>query len=153
MSRAEPPFDDLYREVILDHYRRPRNAGALEAPTHRAEGLNPLCGDEVTLELVVEGDAIRATAFRGRGCSISQSSASMMTERIRGTTVAETRRLMGLFEAQLTEDAEPDPALGDLEALHGVAQFPVRVKCALLCWKVLREALEPLEPIESVDDR
>ena len=153
MSRAEPPFDDLYREVILDHYRRPRNAGALEAPTHRAEGLNPLCGDEVTLELVVEGDAIRATAFRGRGCSISQSSASMMTERIRGTTVAETRRLMGLFEAQLTEDAEPDPALGDLEALHGVARFPVRVKCALLCWKVLREALEPLEPIESVDDR
>lgn len=153
MSRAEPPFDDLYREVILDHYRRPRNAGALEAPTHRAEGLNPLCGDEVALELVVEGDAIRATAFRGRGCSISQSSASMMTERIRGTTVAETRRLMGLFEAQLTEDAEPDPALGDLEALHGVARFPVRVKCALLCWKVLREALEPLEPVESVDDR
>lgn len=153
MSRAEPPFDDLYREVILDHYRRPRNAGALEAPTHRAEGLNPLCGDEVALELVVEGDAIRATAFQGRGCSISQSSASMMTERIRGTTVAETRRLMGLFEAQLTEDAEPDPALGDLEALHGVARFPVRVKCALLCWKVLREALEPLEPVETVDDR
>lgn len=141
MSRAEPLFDDLYREVILDHYRRPRNAGALDAPTHRAEGLNPLCGDEVALDLAVEGDVIGAAAFRGRGCSISQSSASMMTERILGATLAETRRLTELFEAQLTGEGEPDPALGDLEALSGVAQFPVRVKCALLCWKVLREAL------------
>lgn len=142
MSRAEPQFDELYREVILDHYRRPRNAGSLEAPTHQAEGLNPICGDEVQLDLTVEGDVICEMAFRGQGCSISQSSASMMTERIRGGTIAEARRVMQLFEAQLVESAEPDPALGDLEALQGVAKFPVRVKCALLCWKVLREALK-----------
>ncbi len=141
MLRAEPQFDDLYREVILDHYRRPRNEGSLEAPTHHAEGLNPVCGDEIQLDLVIEGDTIHKLAFRGQGCSISQSSASMMTERICGETIAEAARVMGLFEAQLVEAAEPDPALGDLEALQGVAQFPVRVKCALLCWKVLREAL------------
>ena len=142
MSRAEPQFDDLYREVILDHYRRPRNAGALAEPTHFAEGLNPVCGDEVQLDLNVEGDVICEMAFRGQGCSISQSSASMMTERVCGGTIAEARRVMQLFEAQLLESAEPDPALGDLEALQGVAKFPVRVKCALLCWKVLREALK-----------
>ena len=142
MSRAEPQFDELYREVILDHYRRPRNAGSLAAPTHQAEGANPLCGDEIELDVSIEGDVICEMAFRGQGCSISQSSASMMTERICGGTVAEAHRVMGLFEAQLVESAEPDPALGDLESLHGVAKFPVRVKCALLCWKVLREALQ-----------
>ncbi|MDE2668468.1 MAG: SUF system NifU family Fe-S cluster assembly protein [Chloroflexota bacterium] len=141
MSRAEPQFDELYREVILDHYRRPRNAGALEAPTHQAEGANPVCGDEIELDVAIEGDVICEMAFRGQGCSISQSSASMMTERICGGTIGEARKVMQLFEAQLVDAAEPDPALGDLEALQGVAQFPVRVKCALLCWKVLREAL------------
>ena len=141
MSRAAPPFDDLYREVILDHYRRPRNAGSLAAPTHRAEGANPVCGDEIALDLAVDGDVIGALAFRGRGCSISQSSASMMTERLCGETIGEARRVMNLFEAQLLDEADPDPALGDLEALQGVAKFPIRVKCALLCWKVLREAL------------
>lgn len=142
MSRAEPQFDELYREVILDHYRRPRNAGSLEAPTHQAEGANPVCGDEIELDVTIDGNVICEMAFRGQGCSISQSSASMMTERVCGATVAEARRVMQLFEAQLVESAEPDPALGDLEALQGVAQFPVRVKCALLCWKVLHEALE-----------
>ncbi len=142
MSRAEPPFDELFREVILDHYRRPRNAGGLACPTHRAEGSNPICGDEVQLDLAVEDGVISEVAFRGQGCSISQSSASMMTERIHGATIAETGRLLRLFEAQLVESADPDPALGDLEALHGVAKFPIRVKCALLCWKVLREALD-----------
>ena len=140
--RAEPQFDELYREVILDHYRRPRNAGSLAAPTHQAEGLNPVCGDEVRLDLSIEGDVICEMAFQGQGCSISQSSASMMTERVCGGTIAEARRVMQLFEAQLVDAAEPDPALGDLEALQGVAKFPVRVKCALLCWKVLREALK-----------
>lgn len=142
MSRAEPQFDELYREVILDHYRRPRNAGTLAAPTHQAEGANPVCGDEIELDVAIEGDVICEMAFRGQGCSISQSSASMMTERVCGGTVAEARRVMQLFEAQLVESAEPDPALGDLEALQGVAKFPVRVKCALLCWKVLHEALQ-----------
>ncbi len=142
MSRAEPQFDELYREVILDHYRRPRNAGALAAPTHQAEGANPICGDEIELDVTIEGDVICEMAFRGQGCSISQSSASMMTERVCGGTIADAHRVMQLFEAQLVESAEPDPLLGDLEALQGVAQFPVRVKCALLCWKVLREALQ-----------
>ena len=141
VSRAEPQFDELYREVILDHYRRPRNAGALAAPTHQAEGANPVCGDEIELDVTIEGDVICEVAFRGQGCSISQSSASMMTERVCGGTISEARRVMQLFEAQLVDAAEPDPALGDLEALQGVAKFPVRVKCALLCWKVLREAL------------
>jgi nitrogen fixation NifU-like protein len=148
MSRAEPQFDELYREVILDHYRRPRNAGALPAPTHQAEGANPVCGDEIELDVSVEGDVICEMAFRGQGCSISQSSASMMTERVCGGTIGEARKVMRLFEAQLVESAEPDPALGDLEALQGVAKFPVRVKCALLCWKVLREALK----IDEHDD-
>ncbi len=142
MSSAEPQFDELYREVILDHYRRPRNSGSLAAPTHQAEGLNPVCGDEVQLDLNIEGDVICEMAFRGQGCSISQSSASMMSERVCGGTVAEARHVMQLFEAQLVQSAEPDPGLGDLEALQGVAKFPVRVKCALLCWKVLREALK-----------
>ena len=142
VSRAEPQFDELYREVILDHYRRPRNAGSLAAPTHQAEGANPVCGDEIELDVAIEGDVICEMAFRGQGCSISQSSASMMTERVCGGTIEEAHRVMGLFEAQLVESAEPDPALGDLEALQGVAKFPVRVKCALLCWKVLREALQ-----------
>lgn len=142
VSRAEPQFDELYREVILDHYRRPRNAGALAAPTHQAEGANPICGDEIELDVTIEGDVICEMAFRGQGCSISQSSASMMTERVCGGTIADAHRVMQLFEAQLVESAEPDPLLGDLEALQGVAQFPVRVKCALLCWKVLREALQ-----------
>lgn len=142
MSIAEPQFDELYREVILDHYRRPRNAGALAAPTHQAEGANPICGDEIELDVAIEGDVICEMAFRGQGCSISQSSASMMTERVCGGTIADAHRVMQLFEAQLVESAEPDPLLGDLEALQGVAQFPVRVKCALLCWKVLREALQ-----------
>ena len=142
MSIAEPQFDELYREVILDHYRRPRNAGALAAPTHQAEGANPVCGDEIELDVAIEGDVICEMAFRGQGCSISQSSASMMTERVCGGTIADAHRVMQLFEAQLVESAEPDPLLGDLEALQGVAQFPVRVKCALLCWKVLREALQ-----------
>ena len=142
MPPAEPAFDELYREVILDHYRRPRNAGTLARPTHRAEGSNPLCGDEIQLDLAVEGGVISEAAFSGQGCSISQSSASMMTERLHGATIAETGRLLRLFEAQLVDSADPDPALGDLEALHGVAKFPVRIKCALLCWKVLREALD-----------
>ncbi|HCU99641.1 MAG: SUF system NifU family Fe-S cluster assembly protein [Dehalococcoidia bacterium] len=142
MSIAEPQFDELYREVILDHYRKPRNAGSLGSPTHFAEGANPVCGDEIQLDVSIEGDVICEMAFRGQGCSISQSSASMMTERICGGTIADAHRIMQLFEALLLESAEPDPALGDLEALQGVAKFPVRVKCALLSWKVLKEALE-----------
>lgn len=138
---VEPQFDELYRELILDHYRRPRNNGALESPNRHAEGVNPVCGDEITIDMVVDDDTVQEIAFRGIGCSISQSSASMMTERVKGRPPAEALRVGAHFKAMLN-GAAPDPDLGDLEALQGVAQFPVRVKCALLCWKVLEEGLQ-----------
>lgn len=137
----EPQFDDLYRELILDHYRRPRNHGPLPAPTHHAEGVNPVCGDEVRLDLRVEDGTLRELGFWGQGCSISQSSASMMTERLRGATLREAEEVAGKVRAMLVEGQPPDPSLRDLEALEGVAKLPVRVKCALLAWNVLREAL------------
>ncbi len=141
MSIAEPQFEELFREVILDHYRRPRNAGELAAPTHQAEGVNPVCGDEVTLHLEVVDDEVTDVAFSGQGCSISQSSTSMMTAQIRGMKIDQVNELIGHFEAQLMHGGDPHPALGDLESLQGVAKFPVRIKCALLGWKVLREGL------------
>ena len=141
MPIAEPQFDELFREVILDHYRRPRNAGELAAPTHQAEGVNPVCGDEVILHLEITEDEVTDVAFSGQGCSISQSSTSMMTAQVRGLKLAEVQDLIGYFEAQLLDGADPHPALGDLESLQGVAKFPVRIKCALLGWKVLREGL------------
>ena len=139
---TEPQFDDLFREVILDHYRRPRNFGELDERTHRLQGMNPVCGDEVTLDLRVENGAVTSIAFAGQGCSISQSSASMMTEAVQGASLDDALTLLGMFEAVLVDGAEPPPELGDLEALQGVANYPVRVKCALLCWKVLREGIE-----------
>jgi nitrogen fixation NifU-like protein len=137
----EPLFDDLYRELILDHYRRPRNRGELKRATQRVEGLNPVCGDEIKLDLLVGDGVIEDLAFRGQGCSISQSSASMLTERLKGRTIEEAERVIGKFRAMLMEGAEPDIELGDLEALEGVAKLPVRVKCALLSWNVLQEGL------------
>jgi nitrogen fixation protein NifU and related proteins len=137
----EPLFDDLYRELILDHYRRPRNRGELERATQRVEGLNPVCGDEIKLDLLVGDGVIEDLAFRGQGCSISQSSASMLTERLKGRTIEEAERVISKFRAMLMEGAEPDIELGDLEALEGVAKLPVRVKCALLSWNVLQEGL------------
>ncbi|MCK9517776.1 MAG: SUF system NifU family Fe-S cluster assembly protein [Dehalococcoidia bacterium] len=140
MPIPEPQFDDLYREIILDHYRRPRNRGELSAPTQQAEGMNPVCGDEIELDLRVTGETIEEIAFRGQGCSISQSSASLLTERVKGRDIAEAERVSAKFKAMMNGD-EPDIELGDLEALQGVAKFPVRVKCALLGWKVLEEGL------------
>jgi nitrogen fixation protein NifU and related proteins len=137
----EPLFDDLYRELILDHYRRPRNRGELDRATQRVEGLNPVCGDEIKLDLLVGDGVIEDLAFRGQGCSISQSSASMLTERLKGRTIEEAERVISKFRAMLMEGAEPDIELGDLEALEGVAKLPVRVKCALLSWNVLQEGL------------
>ena len=141
MSYPEPQFDELYRELILEHYRSPRNKGTLEGATHEAEGKNPVCGDEIQLHLTIHDDRIDDVAFEGAGCSISQSSASMMTEQIKGKTIEEAERVIDLFEAMLTEEAEPALEIGDLEALQGVAQFPVRVKCALLSWKVLERGI------------
>ncbi len=141
MPATEPLFDDLYRETLLEHYRAPRNRGHLESPTHHAEGLNPVCGDEIRLDLRMNGDLVAAIAFDGQGCSISQATASMMSVEVLDRPVAHARDIQQAFEAMLTANAEPSAILGDLEALQGVSKFPVRIKCALLPWKVLAESL------------
>jgi nitrogen fixation NifU-like protein len=142
-ARQEAELDDLYKEIILDHYRNPRHRGSLESPSATHEGLNPLCGDEVTVALLVDGDRISDVAYKGSGCSISQSSASMMTEAIEGKSLADVKRLSESFTAMMRGDENVDPeSLGDLEALSGVRKFPVRVKCATLAWHTLEEALE-----------
>ena len=142
-ARQEAELDELYREIILDHYRNPRHRGSLSSPSASHEGLNPLCGDEVTVELLVDGGRIADVAYNGSGCSISQSSASMMTEAISGKTLEEVKRLSGDFRSMMRGDDDVDPeSLGDLEALSGVRKFPVRVKCATLAWHTLEEALD-----------
>lgn len=142
---------ELYQEIILDHYRRPRNFGPLEAASHHAAGHNPLCGDQVKVFLAIdEDDRIRDAHFEGAGCAISTASASLMTEAVKGKSVAEARRLFERFRHLVTHPAgEADPAaageeedLGDLEALAGVRDLPVRIKCATLAWHTLKAALE-----------
>lgn len=143
-------LEDLYREVILDHYRNPRNRGHLEHPDAVAEGVNPLCGDEITIELDLEDGVVAGVAIDGQGCSISQSSASMMSEAIKGKTKAEIEELAHQFRAMMSLDGEgeleldperPGAVLGEMEALQGVRKYPVRIKCASLGWTVLQEAL------------
>ena len=143
-------LEELYREVILDHYRNPRNKGHLENPETSAEGVNPLCGDEISIELSFEGDNVAEVAVIGQGCSISQSSASMMTEAIKGKSRSEIADTVGKFRQMMSIDdsddlgldpERPGSVLGDLEALQGVRQYPVRIKCASLSWNTLMEAL------------
>jgi len=144
-------LNELYREVILDHYRAPRHHDHLDSPDGSAEGKNPLCGDEVTVEIKVAGDTIVDIAAIGVGCSISQASASMMTEAVAGKSREEVAELVRKFKVMMSieDSAEPvvDPdrpgaSLGDLEALQGVRKFPVRIKCADLPWITLTQALE-----------
>jgi nitrogen fixation protein NifU and related proteins len=144
-------LEDLYRDVILDHYRNPRHAKPLDAPDAVAEGVNPLCGDEVTVELTFDGDLVSDVSVRGQGCSISQSAASMMSSAIVGkrqdeiTDLAERFHLMMTAEDETEAGLDPDrpgAVLGDLEALQGVRRYPVRIKCASLPWTTLSEALE-----------
>jgi len=136
-------LDDLYRETILDHYSHPRNKGVLKGADITGEGANPLCGDEITISLMVRDGVVRDVRFAGKGCSISQASASMMTEQIKGRPIEEARALIAAFKAMMRgEPANGD--LGDLEALQGVRKFPVRVKCATLGWVTLEGALEEL---------
>ncbi|HVA07506.1 MAG TPA: SUF system NifU family Fe-S cluster assembly protein [Acidimicrobiales bacterium] len=152
-------LEELYREIILDHYRSPRNRGELESPpAHRVEGFNPLCGDEVVLSMVVENGTLSDVKIAGSGCSISQSSASLMSSAVKGKTVAEVHQLihtfkgmMSIHEAMLGQDGEvvdeePEPIdfdkLGELAALQGVVKFPVRIKCATLSWNALAQGLE-----------
>jgi nitrogen fixation protein NifU and related proteins len=159
-------LEDLYREIILDHYRSPRNRGELAAPpAHRVEGFNPLCGDEVVVYVQVEGGTVRDIRFAGQGCSISQSSASLMSAAVKGKSVAEVRDLIRTFKAMMsvhearlgdgdggaaangsapdqdTVAVDPD-ALGELAALQGVVKFPVRIKCATLSWNTLAQGLD-----------
>ena len=134
---------ELYQEIILDHYRRPRNFGPLDGASHQAAGHNPLCGDQVKVQLAVdpEGNIVSAH-FEGAGCAISTASASLMTEAVKGHKVAEARELFERFHALLTHKGEPDGGLGDLEALAGVRELPVRIKCATLPWHTLKAALD-----------
>ncbi|MGQ0384609.1 MAG: Fe-S cluster assembly sulfur transfer protein SufU [Gammaproteobacteria bacterium] len=133
---------ELYRDVIVDHNRRPRNAGRLDCPTHQAEGNNPLCGDRLRLTLDVQDSMIRDLRFENTGCAISTASASLMSEVVKGKTRAEARALFEAVHEMLTrEDAPPGAALGKLAALAGVRRFPARVKCASLCWHTLNAAL------------
>lgn len=143
-------LEDLYREVILDHYRNPRNQGHLDKAEATAQGVNPLCGDEVSIELAFEGDRVAAIAIVSQGCSISQSSASMMTEAIVGKSREEITKLSNRFRAMMSIEGDgdagldperPGEVLGDIEALQGVRNYPVRIKCASLAWNTLSEAL------------
>jgi nitrogen fixation NifU-like protein len=153
-----PGLEDLYREIILDHYRSPRNRGELPTPpAHKVEGFNPLCGDEVTLYLDVEDGTVADVKIGGQGCSISQASTSMMSAAVKGKSVDEARKLIGAFKALMSIhesklEGESDGAdlqaemdgvqLGDLEALQGVVKFPVRIKCATLAWNTLQQGLD-----------
>ena len=153
-------LEDLYREIILDHYRSPRNRGELPVPpAHKVEGFNPLCGDEVVLYIEVDPDTetVQDVKIAGQGCSISQASTSMMSAAVKGKSIEETRRLIRAFKALMSihesklegesdgSDLQADlegVRLGDLEALQGVVKFPVRIKCATLAWNTLQQALD-----------
>lgn len=137
-------LQDLYREVILDHYRSPRNRGRLEHATLENEGANPLCGDEVTIFATLDAEGrVTEAKFLAKGCSISQAAASMMTERIRGKTLQEAEALYEQVREMMHGEIDGDAAaLGDLAALAGVRKFPVRIKCALLAWETLRDAVK-----------
>jgi nitrogen fixation protein NifU and related proteins len=138
----ETDLRDLYQEVILDHNRHPRNFGALPGADRRAEGHNPLCGDQVAVYLALDGDVIKDVSFEGSGCAISTASASLMTEAVKGKTVAEARRLFGGFHDLLTGEGEAGEELGKLAAFEGVREYPMRVKCATLAWHTLKAALD-----------
>ena len=135
-------LDEIYQQVILDHYRKPRNYSDLPQANRRAGGHNPLCGDRVTIFLKVEDGIVKEAGFQGAGCAISTASASLMTEAIRGKTVEEAEELFHRFHDMVTSDSEADTELGKLEALSGVREIPVRVKCATLAWHTMKSALE-----------
>ena len=134
--------DELYRDIILDHYRNPRNKGDLDPAEISVSANNPLCGDEVTItaRLSADGQSVAALHFSGRGCSISQASASMMTEEIEGKPLGEALKLINKFKEMMLAEGEVE-GLGDLEALQGVKKYPVRIKCAVLPWNSLLQGL------------
>jgi nitrogen fixation NifU-like protein len=143
-----PALESLYQDIILSHYRHPRNRGAVTDADSRVHLNNPTCGDEIVLSLRMEGDRIAAVGFEGDGCSISQASASMMTTVLEGRTLAEAEALAASFRELLhgRGGTPPPRELGDLRALAGVAKFPVRVRCAMLAWNAFEEAEKGLKP-------
>lgn len=159
-----PGLEDLYREIILDHYRSPRNRGELPSPpAARVEGFNPLCGDEIVVYVDVHDGMVDDIRIGGQGCSISQSSASMMSAAVKGKTLEEIKALTRAFKGMMSIheqsldgesdqpiEVDPDVDLGDLEALRGVVKFPVRIKCATLSWNTLLQAID--EPADAGSD-
>jgi nitrogen fixation NifU-like protein len=148
-----PELRELYQEVILDHNRRPRNFGALEDANRKAEGYNPLCGDQITVYVNLQDDTIREIAFQGCGCAISKASASLMTQSLKGKTRAEADALFQRFHQLVTGAMDPEAApeeVGKLAVFGGVAEYPMRVKCASLAWHTMRAALEGTdEPVTT----
>ena len=143
---------EIYQEVILDHYRKPRNFQILDSATGEARGHNPLCGDRISVYLEVDGGVVKDVAFQGAGCAISTASASLMTEAVKGKTVDEVRALFHHFHEMMTgpEDGVDAGDLGKLEALSGVRQIPIRVKCATLAWHTLKNALDDSDSAKPV---
>ena len=146
-------LDDLYQEIILDHYKKPRNAGLIEPPTCFAHGDNPLCGDKIAVSVKLENDRIADLRWRGAGCAISTASASLMTEAVKGKTRAEVGELFARFHDLVTgkPSAGDGDDLGKLKAFAGVSEFPMRVKCASLAWHTLRAAFEDQEQSVSTE--
>ncbi len=148
---------DLYQQLILDHNKSPRNLRRLEPPARTADGYNPLCGDRITLFVMLQDDVIQDIAFQGSGCAISTASASLMTQKLKGRTLDDARILFEKFhrlvtgEGEAPGDDDEEPALGKLEALGGVRQFPVRVKCATLVWHTLKAALNDRHGVVSTE--
>ncbi|MBV6272133.1 SUF system NifU family Fe-S cluster assembly protein [Alcaligenaceae bacterium CGII-47] len=140
MAEQDDGLRELYQEVIFDHNRSPRNFHEMDHASHRADGHNPLCGDQLTVYALVEGGVVREVSFVGNGCAISTASASLMTEAVRGQTIDQVEALFQDIHAMLTQ-AHPDRDLGKLEVLSGVREFPSRVKCATLAWHTLHNAI------------
>ena len=150
-ARVDPELDELYREVILDHNRRPRNFRVIDGG-RRAEGFNPLCGDHLTVYVRLDHGVIADVSFQGSGCAISKASASLMTESVKGHTIDNARALFDQFHEMITAPADGSvERLGKLAALAGVRRFPIRVKCASLAWHTLRAAIDARDEMVSTE--
>lgn len=149
MQRGLGDLDELYQEVLLDHYRNPRNTDLLDDPTSEVDAINPFCGDEIHMQLGLDGDKVASISVTGQGCSISQAAGSLLTEIVDGKTTTEARELRELFREMMTVEEVSDEVADRLEdnlALQGVRRFPVRIKCALLSWSALIDALDKVAP-------
>ncbi|MBN1541180.1 SUF system NifU family Fe-S cluster assembly protein [candidate division KSB1 bacterium] len=146
-------LDDLYQEILLDHYKNPRNQGKMSDPDKRLQAKNPFCGDEVTLNLKFDGDRVREISFEGQGCVISQASVSLLTHYVKGKTVDQILELIERFQALVKGEIDQlDPQVEELMALQGVSEFPTRIKCATLAWNTLKKALHEYDSEQSDDE-